>query len=220
MRTRKQALKHLEKKFDIGEFVKPIDTHFKPWLDELNEELKGQEKEVKDIIEILLKSDRVYTVGLGRSRLGIMTTGMRFMHAGYQVEEVGHPYAPAMGTDEHYKDVLIIESGSGETNYAVTTAKIAKNNKVPIIAITSNPESRIAKISDKKIVTKGKRIYPTDSKIPSEEKEPINFMQTKSEDKASRIGELLINYTAKMRGLTENDMQKRHANTEYLKEPS
>jgi len=218
MRTREESLQYLEEKFKIEEFASPVDTYFKPWQHELALELKEQEENVKNIVKILLERDRIYTVALGRSRLVSLNTGMRFLHIGYFAYEVGHPYSPAMGTDERYKDALYSISGGGETEYVVTTSKIAKRNNVPVIGITSNADSRLAKLATEKIVTKGKKIYSKDSQVPFEFEEPINFLQTKSEYKAFCIGELLVNSVAKMKGITEKDMERLHSNTETLKE--
>lgn len=214
MRTREESLQYLEQRFNVNEFASPIDTYFKPWQHELELELKEQEKNIKNTVKILLESDRIHTVALGRSRLMALNTGMRFMHIGYFVYEVGHPYSPAIGTDERYKDAVYAVSGGGETRLVTTTARIAKENHVPVIAITSNPNSTLAGLATEKIITKGKKIYSRDATVPLEYEEPINFLQTKSERKAFDIGELLVNCVAKMKGITEEDMRKRHANTE------
>ena len=211
MRTREEALKYLEKNFNIKDFKAPIHTHLKPWLDELDEEIGKQGDEVKKIMKILLESDRIYTAGLGRSKLAALNTGMRLLHTSYQLFEVGHPYTPAIGNDERYKDAFFAVSGSGETEYVVTEARKAKKKNVPIIVITSNEKSRLAELATEKIVTLGKKIYPKGSSVPPEHEEPINFLQGKSEDKARDIGELIINYGAKIKGITEADMKRRHA---------
>jgi 6-phospho-3-hexuloisomerase len=214
MRTKEESLKYLEEKFNIEDFRLPTKTYFRSWQDELDEELDKQQNSVKNIIKIFLESDRVFTVALGRSNLSALNTGMRLMHLGYQVYEVGHPYTPAIGNDERCKDVAYCVSGSGKTKFVVTAAEKAKEKNVPVIAITSNLNSSLAQLATEKIVTKGKKILPSDSQIPSEFEEPINFLQSKSENKAYHIGDLLVSSVAKMKGITEADMEKRHANTE------
>jgi 6-phospho-3-hexuloisomerase len=213
MRTREESIHYLEQEFDIGEFASPIKTYFKPWQDELVDELKEQKESVKNTLQLFLDCERVDTVSLGRSRLVTLNTGVRLMHLGYLLFEVGHPYTPALG-DGRYKGILYAVSGSGKTRFVTNAAGIAKENHVPVIAITSNPDSTLASLATEKIVTKGKKIYPPGSPVPSELEEPINFLQTKSEFKAFCIGELIVNCLAKMKGVTEADMKKFHANTE------
>jgi len=214
MRTKEESLRYLEEKFNIEAFRLPTKTYFRPWQDEIDDELEKQRDSVKKTVRIFLEIDRIYIAALGRSKLSALNAGMRFMHIGYPVYEVGHPLTPAIGNDERYKDLLYAVSGSGETKFVVSAAEKAKEKDVPVIAITSNLNSRLAQLATEKIVTKGKKILSSDSQIPSEFEEPINFLQSKSENKAYHIGDLLVSSIAKMKGITEADMEKRHANTE------
>jgi len=213
MKSKEDSLKYLEK-FNIDDFVSPIKEYFNPWQIENELELRQQEKSVKKIIEILLNTDRIFTHGVGRSKLAVLDTGMRLMHLGYLMYEVGHPYQPAMGNDNRYKDTMYAASGSGKTTFVTSVATKAKENGVPIIAITSNANSPLAELATEKIITKGKEIIPNGQPIPPEHEQPINFLQTKSEDKARYIGNMLINYIAKAKGITEDEMRKRHSNVE------
>jgi 6-phospho-3-hexuloisomerase len=216
MRTKKQSMNYLEKNFNIVDFTAPIDTNFKPWLDELHKELLEQSDKVKRITRGLLAADRIYTVAKGRSELMTEFSGIRFMHEGYTVYGVGDKYTPAIGNDPKYKDVLYFVSGSGGTKFVITTEKIAKENSVPIFGVCSNINSEAVKIAGEEnvIITKGKKIYPAGETAPPEYSVPVNFLQTKSEIKANYVNELLVNCVAKMKDIKERDMKKRHSNTE------
>ncbi|MEM0350656.1 MAG: SIS domain-containing protein, partial [Archaeoglobaceae archaeon] len=77
---------------------------------------------------------------------------MRLMHLGYTAFVIGETITPRIGNG----DLLIAISGSGETPYVLGLVKKAKELGAKTVAITSNPESRISKISDFTIVLKRK----------------------------------------------------------------
>lgn len=216
MRSQEESLDYLRKNFNISKFTAPINSYFIKWLNELNEELRWQSNKIYKQLEGLLKTDRIFTVGKGRSELMIRNTGMRLMHEGFDVYRIGESYTPAIGNDTRYKDTLIFVSGSGQTKEVINAIKKAKENNVPIYGITSNKDSDAIKIAGEEnvIITRGKKIYPSGVEMPLESSEPINFLQTKSEFKSLIWGELIVNEIAKAKGLTEADFKKRHANTE------
>lgn len=216
MRTREESLEYLKKNFNPKEFTAPIGTHYIPWLNELDAELREQSQKVYRILEGLLSVDRIFTVGMGRSELMIRNTGMRLMHEGYDVYSLGESYTPAIGNDPKHKDSLLFYSGSGTTRFVITAERKSKENNVPIYGVCSNIDSEAVKIAGEEnvIITKGKRIYTKREDVPPEGKEPTSFLQTESEDKAYHIGEFLVNEIAKAKGLTEADFKKRHANAE------
>jgi len=195
-------------------FVSPLEV-YKTWLDELHDELTEQSQKVDRVIEGLLKADRIFTAATGRSELMMRIFGTRLMHEGYDVFRVGESYTPAIGNDPKRKDVLLVFTGSGKTSLVLRTEKIAKEKKVPIYGVCSNVNSEAVTIAGEQniIITKGKRIFP-EGAVPPEDKQPINFLQTKSEFKAFCIGELIVNTIAILKGLTEDDFRSRHANTE------
>ena len=101
----------------------------------------------EDIVNFTSMLEEVYSIflmGLGRSGLVAKAFAMRLMHLGLSVYVVGETTTPAI-TD---KDCLIAISGSGETSYIISTTGIAKQVGSKIIAITSYPDSTLAKRSD------------------------------------------------------------------------
>ena len=69
---------------------------------------------------------------------------MRLMQMGYKVHVVGDTVTPAIGA----RDLLIIGSGSGETQSLVSMAQKAKGIGSAVAVVTVNLESRIGKLSD------------------------------------------------------------------------
>lgn len=93
-------------------------------------------------IEAIIKAPHIFIAGAGRS--GIMAKGFanRLLHLGFSVSLIGDIISP------HSKpgDLIIINSGSGETDSLVSLVKKAKD--VQILTFTMNPNSTIARFSD------------------------------------------------------------------------
>jgi 6-phospho-3-hexuloisomerase len=101
-------------------------------------------KDSEKFIDELQKAKRVYVIGAGRSGLVAKAFAMRLMHLGLQAYVVGETITPALKKG----DVMVIFSGSGRTKTVADLAEIAKEIGGKICLITSNPDSRIGKISD------------------------------------------------------------------------
>jgi len=121
-------------------------THnIKTILEELNEILLNvSENEINDVMQAILKADRIFVTGAGRSLLMVRGFAMRLMQTGFTSYVVGETVTPAICKD----DLLIIASGSGETGTLKVIAANAKKAEASVALITSNPASTIAKLSD------------------------------------------------------------------------
>lgn len=108
--------------------------------------------EILKMTNMIEDVDNIFIMGLGRSGLVARAFAMRLMHLGLSVYVVGETTTPAI-TD---KDCLIAISGSGETSYIISTTGIAKNIGSKLIAITSYPDSTLAKRSDIVVQLKGR----------------------------------------------------------------
>ncbi len=113
---------------------------------------KLRSKQVNGFINALLGAKRVFVVGAGRSGLIARAFAMRLMHLGIDVHVIGETITPAP-RDE---DLLVALSGSGETSFAVSAAKIAKRVGTKIVVITSYPRSTLAKLADHIVTLPGR----------------------------------------------------------------
>lgn len=100
--------------------------------------------QVEALIERILHADAIFVAGGGRSGLVMRTFAMRLMQMGYNVHVVGDTVTPAIGSG----DLLVIGSGSGETQSLVAMAQKAKHIGSDVAALTIQPESRIGQLSD------------------------------------------------------------------------
>jgi len=102
------------------------------------------EQAVHKYLEMILKADRVYFVGVGRVLLALKCMAKRYTHLGVESVVVGEITEPAITK----RDVLVVGSGSGETLYPTVIAEKAKEIGAGIIHIGSNPENKIRDITD------------------------------------------------------------------------
>jgi 6-phospho-3-hexuloisomerase len=110
------------------------------------------EERVREVIKRILKANRIFVMGAGRSGLVMRAFAMRLMHLGFTTYVVGEIVTPAVREG----DLVIVASGSGETLSVVNLAKIAKDIGAQLVLFTSNPESTMAKIADVVVAIKGR----------------------------------------------------------------
>ncbi|WP_128330768.1 6-phospho-3-hexuloisomerase [Apibacter sp. HY039] len=100
--------------------------------------------EVDNFVAYIMKANRIYLAGAGRSGYVIRCFANRLMHLGFSVNFVGDATTP------HSKkgDLLIIGSGSGETQSLVAMANKAKKSGLDLALITLNPHSSIGLLAN------------------------------------------------------------------------
>ena len=107
-----------------------------------------QVTESEAVCECIMKcKDEKHTIfcaGAGRSLLMIRAFSMRLMHMGMASYVAGETATPAI----REQDVLIIGSGSGETNALKGMADKAKAQGAKLVVITRNRASTLATMAD------------------------------------------------------------------------
>jgi len=134
-----------------------IKNLIKKFLESSNEmisELDG--KVIESFTEQLKGAKRIYTVGVGS--LGLLAKGFttKLTYLGYETYFIGETLMPSPSRD----DLLIAISESGEADYTVKAARIAKNLGATVVAITSRPQSTLGKLADLNIEIKWKEEAP------------------------------------------------------------
>jgi len=184
---------------------------------EINKMIKGvldrlSKKQVEEFMQKLIHSRNIFVSGAGRSGLVGKAFAMRLMHLGFNVYVVGETITPPVKPG----DLLIAISGSGKTSSTLTTVKTAKKSKTTVVAITSFKDSPIAKLADRTVVIRGRRL---------EGKEPdyISGQLTGAHEPLTPLGGLfelstmifldsVITKLMRLYEEGERDLQKRHAN--------
>lgn len=110
-----------------------------------------EEQELKDVLPLIQKEQRLFITGAGRSGFQAKGFAMRLMHIGYTVYVIGETITPAIQPG----DIWIAISGSGTTNGIVSETKVAKKLGLKIIALTSDNTSPLAQLADQVIIVPG-----------------------------------------------------------------
>ncbi|MCF7871718.1 SIS domain-containing protein [Candidatus Woesearchaeota archaeon] len=99
---------------------------------------------ISEFIDKILKSKKIVCIGAGR--VGYATRGfaMRLKHLGLDSYMLGDSNVPNISEN----DLLLVSSGSGETQTIFDVVEIAKKNRAVVCLITGNEESRMAKLAD------------------------------------------------------------------------
>jgi 6-phospho-3-hexuloisomerase len=99
---------------------------------------------VEEAISALSKAKKIFIYGVGRSGLVGQAFAVRLVQMGFDVHFVGDMTTPFV--DE--TDLVIIVSNTGETMSAVQTANIVGRVGAKVIAVTSNPNSKLGHASN------------------------------------------------------------------------
>ncbi len=122
-----------------------IQKNIKKILGEIKTVLsKVDEQEVDDLVGQIRAAKKIVAVGAGRVGMATRGFAMRLGHLGLSAYMLGDATVPSIGED----DLLLVSSGSGETQTIYDLVEIAKKNKANIALITGNPKSRMGKLAD------------------------------------------------------------------------
>ena len=143
---------------------------------------------------------RVVVTGMGKSghvggkiaaTLASTGTPAFFVHPG----EASHGDVGMITRD----DVVVVLSNSGETDEVLLIVPAIKRMAVPLIALTGNPGSQLARLATVHV----------DISVPAEAC-PMNLAPTASTTAALAIGDALAVALLRARGFTEEDFARSH----------
>jgi len=100
------------------------------------------------LVRALMRTKRVFVTGRGRSSLLTGWFAMRLMQMGFDVHVPGEVTCPRITKG----DLLVAISCSGTTTTTVDLARIARESKAKVIAITAIAESALAGTADAAVV--------------------------------------------------------------------
>jgi len=176
-------------------------------ISELGTNLEKVNGEDLDIFaEAILKAERIFLAGAGRSGLVIRAFSNRLMQLGFTVFVAGDITTPKIAKG----DLLIIGSGSGETKSLIAMAQKAKSLGVSIALITIASESTIASLADVKIVLPGASPKVEDGSITAS----IQPMGSSFEQLSFLIYDAVIMTLMNKTNQNSDSMFERHANLE------
>lgn len=101
-------------------------------------------KHLKAMEDAILRSDRVFVTGLGRTGLMARGFAMRLMHLGRQVYHVGDVITPSI----QKRDLLVICSRTGGSKVLEYYVRIARKAQARVAVVTARPDSLAARKAD------------------------------------------------------------------------
>lgn len=105
---------------------------------------KVDEKQVENLVEDILRADKVFLTGVGRVLLSLQAFSKRLSHLGIDAHVVGDITEPACTP----KSLIIVGSGSGCSIVPVAIAKKAKEFNAKVVHIGSNERGDVAAYTD------------------------------------------------------------------------
>jgi 6-phospho-3-hexuloisomerase len=119
--------------------------HLRAILAELTiDQHKVSDGDLDRLADAIEGARHIFLAGAGRSGLAIRAFANRLLHLGFSVSVVGDITSP----HTHEDDLLIVGSGSGETESLVALATKAKTSRVRIALVTMAPESTLGRMAD------------------------------------------------------------------------
>lgn len=134
-------------KMKVKEILLEISDHIRSYA-----ETSLNEAQLEQSICLILKADKIFIYGAGRSGFTGRCLAQRLMHVGLNAYYVGETITPPMRRG----DVLICVSGSGMTTSTLAIAEAAKKTGVSVIGVTSHVESRLGEIANAILHVRGK----------------------------------------------------------------
>lgn len=150
---------------------------------------------------LLDNAKRIFVSGAGRSKLVGNFFAMRLVHGGYDVSVVGEIVTPSIKQG----DLLIIISGSGETEQLIAFAKSAKKVGADIVLISAKASSTIGDLAGKVFQIGRDDQYGKVVGMP---------MGTVFELSTLLFLEATVSHIIHEKGIAEEVMRSRHANLE------
>lgn len=150
---------------------------------------------------------RVYVAGAGRSGLVMRGFAMRLMHLGLQVHVVGDVTTPAIAAG----DLLVVGSGSGETESLAAMARKARKLGAGLALLTIVPASTIGKLAE--VVLRIDAPSPKATPPPGT-RASVQPMGSLFEQALLVLVDTVVFRLARARGATYEEMFGRHANLE------
>lgn len=96
------------------------------------------------LADAILKANKILVAGAGRSGFAAKAFTMRLMHMGFDAYVVGETVTPNLEVG----DLLLVASGSGETESLVVMSRKAKLIGAQIATVTIRPEGSVGQIAN------------------------------------------------------------------------
>lgn len=159
---------------------------------------------VDDLISAILQARVVVVAGAGRVGLAAAGFAMRLGHLGLRAYTLGDSTVPGVGPG----DLLLVASGSGETQTVYDVARAGKNAGARIALVTGRVDSRLACMADLVVLMQA----PT--KLSSGDIESIQPLTTLNEQSLQLLFDTTVLLLMDRTRETNDSMWSRHSSLE------
>ena len=163
------------------------------------------QEELDALCQAILDARRIFVAGWGRAGNVIRLLSMNCSQMGLKTHIVGDNSTPSI----HEGDLLVIGSGSGNTDTMKILAEQAKEHGAKLALISGHPESYIGKLADYNI-----KVARIGANTP-EEKEKASIAITRSYYQvAVMLNDCIMTQMMEKLGLQFEDVMNNHNNLE------
>ena len=157
--------------------------------------LEVNERDIERACNFILSAQNIFVYGVGRSGIIGRAFAMRLAQLGLKAYIIGETITPVVSN----KDVVILISGTGESQGALLVEQISKRVDAKVVSITASPNSSMARNSDLTI------------HIPANKSSNLAPLGTLFEISALMLLDAMIALLMHLKGETEEDLRRRHA---------
>ncbi|MFO7959044.1 MAG: 6-phospho-3-hexuloisomerase [Candidatus Brocadiia bacterium] len=105
---------------------------------------KMDETAAERLIQMIIRAERTFLTGKGRSGLVAECFAMRLMQTGFEVHVPGEATCPRIRRN----DLMVAVSCSGTTMTTVQMGRVAQRSGAQLVAVTADPNSPLAEMAD------------------------------------------------------------------------
>lgn len=177
---------------------------------ELGDVLQGvEDAALRGLEERLTVARRIFVAGAGRSGLMMRAFAMRLMHLGLRVHVIGEVTTPSIEAG----DLLVIGSGSGETESLCTMARRARHLGAGLALVTIAASSTLARLADTvvRLDAPSPKVVPAAGATARASIQPLGSL---FEQALLLVLDTVVLRLAAARGTSSDEMFTRHANLE------
>ena len=171
-------------------------------LDELEQVFRetdvGQERL---FIQAIVSSNKIVCVGAGRVGLALAGFAKRLRHLDKDAFWIEDATLPRMGAG----DLMVIGSGSGETETIVTLANLGKREGLDIALVTATTQSRLVALADVSVVLQCPSKTASENVLSS-----VQPMTTLFEQATQLYLDAIVLELMEELNLSDSDMRGRH----------
>ncbi len=161
--------------------------------------------QVRDLMDKIKASDRIFLMGVGREGLATRGFAMRLMHFGKEVHWGWDDTTPAVKKG----DLFIFTSGSGEIGHIHYVAEEVKKTGAAIAVVTGVPDRKTAQLADTVVWVPASVYKGKDNVVPS-----IQPMGNLFEQSLFILFDMIIMWLVDESDTTFQKMSDRHRNFE------